>query len=125
MLVPYKKSSYGGFVLDTFNLDINSYSKNFNDIEGSNTSKYAIILLSSTISSSNYDKIIFTNDLSLCESELFKWLNHENDSSKYLEVKHYYGIAVDLLENKEIGHGDIFNDGSGGWNKFTGINTSD
>ena len=52
MLVPYKKSSYGGFVLDKFDLDINSYSKNFNDIEGSNISKYAIILLSSSISSS-------------------------------------------------------------------------
>lgn len=120
MLLHYKKSGYGGFTLDTFNTDINTYSQKFETVEGNSSDKYAVILLKSDISWSSYDKIIFLNDLDECEIELKKWLSQEYDTEPMME-KHFYGNIVDIQNNKELGYGDSWSDGTPSWHSFSGI----
>ena len=121
MLLHYRKSGYGGFTLDTFNTDINTYIQNFTVVEGNLMDPYAVMLLSSDISHSYYNNIIFLNDLGECENILRKWLSQEFDMEPMLE-KHFYGNIVDLKKNKELGYGDTWSDKSKGWHTFTGIN---
>ena len=120
MLLHYRKSGYGGFTLDTFNTDINTYMQYFNFVEGNLADNYAVILLSSDISHSYYNNIIFLSDLDECENVLKKWLNQEFDNEPMLE-KHFYGNIVDVKKNKELGYGDSWSNKNKGWHTFTGL----
>lgn len=120
MLLHYRRSGYGGFTLDTFNTDINSYSQKFEKIEGNSTDSYAVILLSSNIAHSSYDNIIFLNDLEECEITLKKWLSQNYDTEPMME-KHFYGSIVDIKNDKELGYGDSWSDGTPSWHTFSGI----
>lgn len=123
MLLHYRKSGYGGFTTDTQEIDINSYINNFEKVEGDTKSNYAVVLLSSTIAHSYYDKIYFLNDLDECESILIQWLNsgEEKSSDPWLKDTHLYGMILDLKNNKELGYGDSWSNGNTGWISFTGI----
>ena len=122
MIAHYKRStSGGGFTLAEFTFDLNDYMKEFNEIEGSIDSKFAIICLSSNVSHTHFNKIIFTNELDECNNLLFSWLSRSNTIKDMWDITHFYGMILDLKNQKELGYGDSWNDGSASWHKFNGL----
>ena len=120
--ITYRKSGYGGFTKDGENIDIQNYASKFDEVIGNISGIYVAILLSSTISRSNYDKIIFSNNLDQVKKAATDWLyNSSLSKDKYLEI-HRYAMILDLSKNIEIAHGDTWANTekiSKGWDKFS------
>jgi len=122
MIAHYKRSTNGdGFTLAEFTFDLNNYMKEFNEIEGSIDSRFAIVLLSSDVSHTYYNKIIFMNELDECNNLLFSWLCRSNTTKDMWDITHFYGMILDLKNQKELGYGDSWNNGSASWHKFNGV----
>lgn len=120
MQAHYKRSNYGGFVTDTFNLTLDSYVNNFEKVEGTRDSKYAVVKLCSTIAYSEYSELIFLNDLDEAIAILHRWLNQTVETQEFME-KHFYGMILDIQNDKELGYGDSWSTGEAGWCTFSGV----
>lgn len=122
MKIHYNRCSSGeGFTLSEFDVDMKTYINNFTELEGDSNSRFAIILLSSDVSHTNYNKIIYSNDIDECEQLVFNWLNRSKNIQDMWEVTHFYSSIVDFKQNKELAYGDSWNNGSASWQQFNGI----
>lgn len=128
-------SSYGGFKPSTFDTaDIYGLTDKFEQVLGDpENARYAACCTQSDISSSDYIKVLFTDDLSEANSFISDWLswnNHtsyEDSSNGWISQQHYYGTIIDLVDGKEIDYGDIWQlregetEDKNTWHKFGGM----
>ena len=110
----YERSRYGGFCTNTYEppvlTDLDEYIEQFDSIEGNENSKYCLILLSSNISYSYYDKIVFSDSLQELKQEAKDWLDGVTSphSDEMILEYHYYAMIVDLESMTEISRGDAW-----------------
>lgn len=120
--ISYRKSGYGGFTKDGDDINLSSYSEKFDEIEGDPNSSYAAILLKSTISHSDYYKLIFSDDVSKLNRIIIDWLyNSSLSKDPWIDI-HRYGMLIDIKNNKEIAHGDTWANEekiTAGWDKYS------
>lgn len=107
-----KPSRYGGFTLDgvTNIAQLDSLVSKFDKVIGNiNEGRYAAICNRSTISSTFFDTVLFTDDLEEAKQFVAEWLDPETHAigSPY-GASHYYGAVIDLEDQVEIAYGDAW-----------------
>lgn len=126
--ITYRKSMYSGFTKDGDNINLSSYLDKFDEVEGDLNSSYAAILLKSTISHSDYYKIIFSDNISKLNKIIIDWLyNSSLSKDPWIEI-HRYGMLIDIKNNKEIAHGDTWANEekiTAGWDKYSSIKSKE
>lgn len=132
MLVHYCKGAYGISLgpKEVEPDEIYSNTSKYEEVSGNVKSDYAVLLFDCNISNTNYVKCIFTNDLDTCDSEIRVWLDpykHDKCEQAMME-RHYFGVVLDLKNEKEIGYGDAWQMQSSDeraiedcWHKYTGL----
>ena len=111
----FRRSPYGGFSMDAHEVTLEDIQHEQFDCDvGSESSQYAVIMTSCSISRTCWDAIFYTNSLDEATEQAEKWLNpsshpiRKDNASDWATKHHYFASLIDIKNNQELRFGDCW-----------------